>query len=64
MDRPALPSRRRLRMEFRLRKATAEAVYRYAREWDTSLSEAGDRLIHAGAAALGAASKKIRTEED
>lgn len=62
MDRPPLSAKGRLRVEFRLRGVTAETVYRCAREWDTSLSEAGDRLITAGAIALDATSKTTDTQ--
>ncbi|MGC7358365.1 hypothetical protein RA989_21185 [Mycobacteroides abscessus subsp. massiliense] len=62
MDRPPLSARGRLRVEFRLRGITAETVYRCAREWDMSLSEAGDRLISAGAIALDADSETTDTQ--
>jgi hypothetical protein len=45
MNRPELGTRDRVRVEFRLPRATAGAVYRCARRWDVSLSEAGARLI-------------------
>lgn len=48
MTRPELGTRDRVRVEFRLPQAAAEAVYRCAREWNVSLSEAGTRLIDLG----------------
>lgn len=48
MTRPELGTRDRVRVEFRLQQSAAEAVYRCAREWDVSLSEAGARLIALG----------------
>lgn len=48
MDRPELGVRDRVRVEFRLPRASAEAAYRCAREWNVSLSEAGARLIDLG----------------
>lgn len=48
MARPALGVRDRVRVEFRLPRATAEAAYQCAREWNVSLSEAGARLIDLG----------------
>jgi hypothetical protein len=62
MDRPQLQSRDRLRVEFRLPAGTAETVYRCAREWAVSLSEAGTGLIESGAAALGMAVKTAARE--
>jgi hypothetical protein len=52
MDRPELGSRDRMRVEFRLPRAVAEAAYQCARRWDVSLSEAGARLIVSGLAQL------------
>lgn len=48
MTRPELGTRDRVRVEFRLPQAAADAVYRCAREWNVSLSEAGTRLIDLG----------------
>lgn len=48
MDRPELGVRDRMRVEFRLPRASAEAAYQCAREWNVSLSEAGARLIDLG----------------
>jgi hypothetical protein len=64
MDRPQLQSRDRLRVELRLPAETAETVYRCARGWDVSLSEAGTRLIESGAAALGMAVKTAARQSD
>jgi len=48
MARPELGVRDRVRVEFRLPRASAEAAYQCAREWNVSLSEAGARLIDLG----------------
>lgn len=48
MNRPKLGPRDRVRVELRLPRAVAEAIYRCAREWNMSLSEAGSRLIESG----------------
>ncbi len=39
IDRPALPTKGRLRVELRLRAGTAETVYRCGRDRETSLPE-------------------------
>lgn len=45
MNRPEFGSRDRVRVEFRLPRETADAVYSWSRKWNVSLSEAGARLI-------------------
>lgn len=57
MRRPHLGPRDRVRVEFRLPRAVAEAAYHCAGEWDVSLSEAGARLIESGYEILTAHSR-------
>lgn len=48
MERADRRRRDRVRVELRLRPATADALHERARVWDVSVSEAGNRLIEAG----------------
>lgn len=43
--RPEIQQRKRLRVEFRLPQDHVDLVYRCARDWDVSLSDAGARLL-------------------
>lgn len=55
--RPEFGPKDRVRVEFRLPRAVAEAAYRCACEWNVSLSEAGTRLIESGFMATHASAK-------